>query len=285
MADAVHGLGMEYDGHFTRLKWHRLRRSLSDSLFAANVMLEGFKLGASMELDLRVRGDGGFVVLHDEVLEGETTGQGLIRDAAPASIRQVTIRDGGHVPILSEDLADMLETAHPQALLQFDMKDRLDVIGRRGLAHLQEYFSAAGPSIIVSGADLDLILAVKQQIPDILRGIDPTDKLLEIYGHQGLKAVEAELKLDLLGPTEPDTVYLAWQLILKAAGEGLDLIALTHDVGKRVDAWTYNMKVPSGGFSPSEAQEFSALMALKPDQITTDEAPATEQAWLALQAR
>jgi glycerophosphoryl diester phosphodiesterase len=248
-------------------------------------MSEGFKLGASMELDLRVRRDGGFVVLHDETLEGETTGQGLIREATAASVRPVTIRDGGHVPVLSEDLAGMLETAHPQALLQFDMKDGLDVIGERGLAHLKEYFSAAGPSIIVSGADLDLILAVKKQIPSLLRGIDPTDKLVEIYRHQGLKAVEAELKSDLLGPTAPDTVYLAWHLLLKAAGDGLDLIALAHDVGKRVDAWTYNMKAPSAGFSPSEAQEFSALMALKPDQITTDEAPATERAWLALQAR
>jgi glycerophosphoryl diester phosphodiesterase len=245
-------------------------------------MSEGFELGASMELDLRIRGDGGFVVLHDEALEGETTGQGLIREAASVSIRQVTIRDGGHVPILSEDLANMLETAHRQALLQFDMKDRLDVIGERGLAHLKEHFSAAGPSIIVSGADLALVLAVKKQIPTLSRGIDPTDKLVEIYRHQGLKAVEAELKSDLLGPTEPDTVYLAWQLVLKAAGDGLDLVGLAHDEGKRVDAWTYNMKAPGAGFSSLEAREFCALMALLPDQITTDEAPATERAWLAL---
>lgn len=273
------GLGIAYRGHFIRLKWHRLRRSMSDPLFSTGVMADGFRLGASTELDLRVRADGGFVVLHDRELEGETDGHGLVREASAQEISTLRMREGGNPPILSEDLAAMLETAHPDALLQFDMKDELAVIGSAGLDHLARHFAGAGSSIIVSGADLDLIIAVKERLPDLRRGIDPTDKLIEIYRHQGLKAVEADLRSDLVGPTEPDTIYLAWQLVLQAAHDGLDLIALCHDAGKLVDAWTFNLKDPETGFSQSEAQAFSALMALKPDQITTDEAPATERAW------
>jgi len=282
MTRAFSGLGIRHGGHFTRLKWHRLRRSFNDPLFSAEVMAEGFRLGASTELDLRVRSDGGFVVLHDEELEGETNGHGLIREAAADDIRPLRLTAGGHHPILSEDLASLLQTAHPAALLQFDMKDELAVIGERGMAHLTEYFAGAGSSIIVSGHDLDLILAVKEQLPGLRRGIDPTDKLIEIYRENGLKAVEEDLRADLAGPTEPDRIYLAWPLILRAAAEGLDLIGLCRDAGKLVDAWTFNLQSPDKGFDADEAKHFTALMALKPDQITTDEPIATERAWAAI---
>ncbi|KAB1087754.1 glycerophosphodiester phosphodiesterase [Neorhizobium galegae] len=279
MASEFSGLGIAHQGRFTRLKWHRLRRSLKDPLFSAGVMAESFRLGASSELDLRVRADGGFVVLHDEELEGETTGHGLIREALPETIRGLTLLQGGHPPILSEDLATMLQTAHPDALLQFDMKDEFEAIGRRGMDHLADHFGNAGSSIIVSGADLDLVVAVRRRLPDLKRGIDPTGKLMEIYRHQGPKAVETDLRADIAGPTEPDTIYLAWQLVLQAAKDGLDLIGLCHDAGRLVDAWTFNLKNPDAGFDEAEARSFSALMALKPDQITTDEPVATERAW------
>ncbi|MCQ1835796.1 glycerophosphodiester phosphodiesterase [Neorhizobium galegae] len=284
MASEFSGLGIAHQGRFTRLKWHRLRRSFKDPLFSAGVMAEGFRLGASSELDLRIRADGGFVVLHDEELEGETTGHGLIREALPETIRGLTLLQGGHSPILSEDLATMLQTAHPDALLQFDMKDGLEAIGARGMAHLADHFGGAGSSIIVSGADLDLVVAVKHRLPGLKRGIDPTGKLVEIYRHEGLKAVEADLRADIAGPTEPDTIYLAWQLVLQAAKDGLDLIDLCHDAGRLVDAWTFNLKNPDSGFDEAEARSFSALMALKPDQITTDEPVATERAWAAISA-
>jgi glycerophosphoryl diester phosphodiesterase len=276
------GLGIHNRGHFTRLKWHRLRRAFTDPLFSPGVMAEGFRLGASMELDLRVRGDGGFVVLHDEELEGETNGHGPIRSASAKDIGALRMTSGGHAPILSEDLAHLLQSAHPDALLQFDMKDDLATLGARGMAHLVEHFAGAGSSIIVGCHDLDLIIAVKERLPGLRRGIDPTDKLIEIYRDNGLKAVEADLRSDLAGPTEPDTIYLAWPLILRAASEGLDLIGLCHDVGKLVDAWTFNLQNAAKGFDTDEARHFAALMDLKPDQITTDEPIATERAWAAL---
>ncbi|TAV41821.1 glycerophosphodiester phosphodiesterase (plasmid) [Rhizobium leguminosarum] len=273
------GLEISHEGHRTRLKWHRLRKQCADPLFSAEVMAEGFAAGASMELDLRVRADGGFVVLHDEDLEGETTGHGPVAEKSIGDLRDIRMQEGDRPLIFSEDLAAMMQSTHPTALLQFDMKDDFEAIGARGIAHLAAHFQDIAASVIVSGGSLGLIVAVKEKLPHLLRGIDPTDKLYDIRKASGWKAVEAELRADLRGPTEPDTIYLHWPLILDAANQGLDMIALCQDEGKRVDAWTFTLKDPEVGFSEEEWRGFSTLMALKPDQITTDEAPATERAW------
>ncbi|MBY5378215.1 glycerophosphodiester phosphodiesterase (plasmid) [Rhizobium leguminosarum] len=273
------GLEISHEGHRTRLKWHRLRKQFADPLFSAEVMAEGFAAGASMELDLRVRADGGFVVLHDRELEGETTGHGPVAEKSLGDLSDIRMQEGHRPLILSEDLAAMMQSTHPAGLLQFDMKDGYEAIGARGVAHLAAHFRDIAASVIVSGDSLDLIVAVKEKLPHLLRGIDPTNKLYDIRMANGWKAVETELRADLSGPTEPDTIYLHWPLILDAANAGLDMIALCRDEGKRVDAWTFTLKDPEAGFSEAEWRNFSALMALKPDQITTDEAPATERAW------
>ncbi|MCA2410194.1 glycerophosphodiester phosphodiesterase (plasmid) [Rhizobium leguminosarum bv. viciae 248] len=273
------GLEISHEGHCTRLKWHRLRKRFSDPLFSAEVLAEGFAAGASMELDLRVRADGGFVVLHDKELEGETTGHGPVAEKSVSDLSEIRMQEGDRPLILSEDLAAMMQSTHPAALLQFDMKDDYKAIGARGVAHLATHFRDIAASVIVSGDSLDLIVAVKEKLSHLLRGIDPTNKLYDIRMANGWKAVETELRADLSGPTEPDTIYLHWPLILDAANAGLDMIALCQDEGKRVDAWTFTLKDPEAGFSEEEWRSFSALMALKPDQITTDEALATERAW------
>jgi glycerophosphoryl diester phosphodiesterase len=272
------GLEIVHDGHRTRLKWHRLRKSMADPLFSAEVLADGFRLGASMELDLRVRADGGFVVLHDDVLEGETTGDGEVARLTRDEMDGVTFTDGRPL-LFSEDLNVLLLSVHPDALLQFDMKDDLHLIGERGLEHLVAHFSAPPCPVIVSCHDLQLIVAVRERMPAVLRGIDPTDKLVEMIRREGWSGVAADLVSDLTGPTAPDTVYLAWELVLEASKQGIDLIAIAHDHGVKVDAWTFTLSDPARGFSDEEWQAFSALMALRPDQITTDEAPATARAW------
>jgi hypothetical protein len=195
------------------------------------------------------------------------------------------MKQGARPLILSEDLSAMMRFTHPQALLQFDMKDDYATIGEKGIAHLTAHFSSVAASIIVSGACLDLIVAVRERLPHLKRGIDPSDKLVGLYRQDGLAAVERALLVDLRGPTEPDTVYLHWPLILRARRDGLDMIGLCRAEGRRVDAWTFTLKNPDTGFDDGEWASFQALMALKPDQVTTDEAPATERAWARRMAR
>ena len=59
------------------------------------------------------------------------------------------------------------------------------------------------------------------------------------------------------------------------------LIAYLHAEGVQVDARTHCLATPQTGFSEAEWREFAALLTLRPDQITTDEAVATQAAWLA----
>ncbi len=276
---SAQGLALVHAGRTTRLKWHRLRRRMRDPLFSAETMAEGFRLGASMELDMRVRGDGGFVVLHDDLLEGETNGQGRVAELGRAEMAELSFADTPRPLIFSEDLAAMLRLSHPDALLQFDMKDDYEAVGVEGVAHLARFFADIDANIIVSADSLALIEAIRTEVPSLMRGIDPTNGLVDIYKQDGIAAVERSLLADLRGSTAPDTIYLAWQLVLKADADGLDLIGLCHQEGKKVDAWTFTLKDPERGFDDDEWTAFNRLMALGADQITTDEAIATEAAW------
>ena len=279
MAQIGSGLQIVAHGHVTRLKWHRLRRSLADPEFGAAVMAEGFKIGASMELDLQVRGDGGFVVLHDDTLDRETTGAGPVAEHSGVQLAALRYRTQDAALILSEDLAGLLTLAHPEALLQFDMKNTDEEVGPKGLVHFATHFADLPAGIILSGGSIPLIRALAERAPNLQRGYDPTDHLLEVWPVLGLSGVEKALHAVLRDPVKPDMIYLQWEMILSAAHLGLDMIALSHAEGVTVDAWTHKMANPQAGFSVPEGETFSTLLALKPDQITTDEPVATEAAW------
>jgi glycerophosphoryl diester phosphodiesterase len=276
------GLGLQIvaGAHVTRLKWHRLRKSMAAPEFGAAVMAEGFTLGASMELDLQVRADGGFVVLHDETLDRETTGQGPVAAQTGPEIAALRYRQQDCAPILSEDLAQMLGAAHPAALLQFDMKNTADQVGLRGLDHFADHFADRCGSLIISGGSIPLIRALARRLPALKRGYDPTDDLLDLWP-QGLHRVERHLTEVLTDEVKPDMVYLQWEMVVQASRMGFDMVALAHAHGVQVDAWTHRMTDPAQGFAAPEWVEFAALMALQPDQITTDEPVATEAAYLA----
>ena len=277
----VDGLSIADGAHKTRLKWHRLRTKLADPEFGSVVVAEGFRIGASMELDLRVRRDGGFVVVHDATLERETTGHGPVSEKSAADLTGVIYQQSQSPLILSENLASMMHSAHPDALLQFDMKDDLRTIGEKGLDHLVQVFGQTKAPIIFSGGCADLIQALATRLPHLPRGIDPSDRLFALAGQEGFAACEAALIAELRSGIRPDTCYLYWELVLAAKAIGPDLVAICHAEGVKVDIWTYTLTNPAAGFSDLEWAQFSALMALHPDQITTDEAIATEAAWAA----
>lgn len=276
---AACGLEIRHARGMARLKWHRLRRRMGDPLFSAQTMAGGFALGASMELDLRVRADGGFVVLHDADLDRETDGHGTIRAMTGANLASLSYRDGVRPVILSEDLAECMIAAHPKALIQFDMKDNYAAIGRAGIDHLVRHFSNTSAQIIVSADCPVLITEIRRHLPMLQRGIDPTDRLVDCYHTAGIGAVEAALLAELRGPTEPDTIYLAWELILRAHAGGLDMLTLCQAEGRLVDAWTFTPGAPEHGLTAREAADFAALMALGPDQVTTDESLIIEAHW------
>lgn len=278
--DSMAGLAIDHRGKRVRLKWHRLRRRKRDPLFGADALREGLKNGASMELDLRVTRDGGFAVLHDETLDRETDGRGPAAALTSDEIRALRYADGAPRPVLvAEDIAELLGPAHPDALLQFDMKDDFGAVGREGVERLAGLFSGHDEKLIVGGDSTALTLAISERLPGVRRGLEPSFRLIDLYEAGKKDRLAGQLIEELAGPIRPHMVYLSWELVLSAKADGIDLIRICHDHGALVDAWTFNPADPEAGFSDAEWEKFSTLLELGADQITTDEAIATERAY------
>lgn len=281
--DDAQGIALDVAGRRVALKWHRLRRRRADPLFGLEALRQGLRLGASMEIDLRATADGGFVVLHYAMLERETDGDGDVIARTTGELAGLHYADGAEAArrrlLLVEDMAALMADAHADALLQFDMKDDLTRVGERGLASLGRLAAGSRGSLVVSGECLALIEGIKQALPDVKRGIDPTDRLVALLRDGRTEAVAEQLRREIAGPTEPAFVYLDWRLVLAAREAGIDLVAICHEAGTTVDAWTFNLADPEAGFDDGEWRDFRRLLDLGVDQVTTDEAIATERAY------
>jgi hypothetical protein len=150
----------------------------------------------------------------------------------------------------------------------------------RGVVHVAPPLASRLP-LIVSGDSSELILAIKERLPWIGHGIEPSFRLIELFQRGDSRGAVALLRAELAEQPKPQMVYLNWQLILGALEQDIDLVAICRDAGRQVDAWTFTLADPVGGFSDREWRDFSRLLALGVDQITTDEAIATEQAYAA----
>jgi glycerophosphoryl diester phosphodiesterase len=284
VSSSIHGgAAIDYDGRRVFLKWHRLRRRMADPLFDGGNLRLGLRLGASMEVDLRMTSDFDFAVLHDAELGEESAGTGLVAAHGSDELARLCYRDpqgGAERPVLMlGDLAALAAEAHPDAMLQLDMKDGFEAVGQRGVERLVTAISGSRLPFIVSGDSIGLIVSLAHALPELSRGIDPTDRLVDLFRLGDRRQATKLLQDELAGPAKPEIIYLSWQLLLHARDEGVDLVGICHDAGKRVDAWTYTMSNPAVGFSDREWREFSRLLELEVDQITTDEAIATERAF------
>ena len=215
---------MTRDGHRTWLKWHRARRFGSDPVFTGRRIIEGMAAGASVEVDLVVHGDDGFAVLHDLVLDHETTGQGPVRATPAAVLRGLHLRgnDGAVLPdqvMLLEDLAALIarEGAHPQALLQLDYKEDAAALTPAVIATFAEALRPVARHFILSSGDAEAVGLLTDAVPGMRVGYDPChmgaiERLQASRDFAGFvaEAVAASPRADL--------VYLEYRLVLGGAG-------------------------------------------------------------------
>jgi glycerophosphoryl diester phosphodiesterase len=262
---------VERDGHKTWLKWHRARRTATDPVFTGRRIIEGMKLGASIEVDLVVHAGHGMAVLHNLSLERETTGTGLVRETAPEVLRQLHLRDNAGAPLedrvmLLEDLAALLasEGAHPDALLQLDYKEDAAALDPETIAGFAEALAPVARSFILSSGDATSVNMLTSAVAGLRIGYDPC--------HQG--AIEqlmqdrdyaAFVAAAVAASPRAELDYLEYSLVLAADDEGFDLIGAFHAHGRRVDAYTIN-HADAAGIEVAER-----LLALRTDQITTDD--------------
>jgi glycerophosphoryl diester phosphodiesterase len=264
-------LYIERDGHRTWLKWHRARRRVDDPVFSRARILEGMRLGASVEVDLVVHGGGGMAVLHNLTLEEETTGTGPVRAADAATLRALQLRaNDGRVlterVMLLEDLCAELrrDPPHNDALLQLDFKEDMAALDPRTVAGFGEAMGNLGPHMILSGGDLAAVTALVRAAPGVRMGYDPC--------HGGsLEALKASgdfagwIAEALAAAPDAELIYLAHEIVTAADDAGIDLIGLVQAAHRRVDVYTIRRVTPEG------LRLAVRLVALKADQITTDD--------------
>lgn len=259
------------NGHKTWLKWHRGRRRAGDPAFTGQRILEGMRLGASVEVDLVVHADRGYAVLHDLSVERETTGSGKVAELTAAQLRSFYLRDEDGKPLdqpvmLLEDLAALLAKsgAHPDALLQLDYKEDAKVLDDRAIRTFKDSVGPVARHMILSSGDADSVRLLSEGVEGMRIGYDPChdgalERLAVSRDYAGFvaDAIAASPKAEM--------IYLAYPLVLEADRQGFDLIDAFHQHGRRVDSYT----IKAANADSRAAVE--RLLALKVDQITTDD--------------
>jgi glycerophosphoryl diester phosphodiesterase len=273
------GVAIVRGGHTTWLKWHRARRTAGDLPFTAARILEGLRLGASVEVDLVRHAGGGFAVLHAFVLDRSTTGTGRVTATPPEVLRTLFQRDGNgkptaHRPMLFEDLCALLVAGagiSPQAVLQLDLKEDAPALTAGVVASFAASAAPIARHFILSGGHPEAIRRLADAVPDLPLGFDPChegaiDRLIETRDFAGFVAhAVAEFP-------RAEMIYLEYRLVLFAAGHDFDLIDAFHAAGKRIDAYTLTST------DAAAVAIARRLLDLRADQITTDDPVGLEQA-------
>ena len=265
------GIAIERGGWRTLLKWHRGRKQAGDIAFTGARIAEGLSLGASVEIDLQRQAGGGFVVLHDQTLERETTGIGAVADALPDYLERLRLRDNDgnsteHVPMLLGDLARLLaeKSGGDGAILQLDMKNDAIDLTNGDVKVFAETMAPVLDHIILSCGDAALVKMMRDALPKLGVGYDPC--------HFG--AVDAVLASSKFARFVVDAVaamphatmiYLEARLVLEADRRGFNLVEAFHNNGKTIDAYTIRDS------NVSMLPDVLRLLDLRCDQITTDD--------------
>jgi glycerophosphoryl diester phosphodiesterase len=269
------GIAIASGDHVTRLKWHRLQRRRSDLPFTPRRLLEGLAAGASVEVDLRRHADHSFVCLHDASLDRETSGSGPVAEASLEQLRRLTLRGAagttGEGLILLEDLAELARgMAAPDALIQLDLKEVDSALDSHTVENFRRTMACIAGHCILSGCDWTVISRLADAVPAMRRGFDPCAEDTLEHLRDGIDCLDFVESTLAIAP-DAEMIYLDYRIVLAAEEMGIDLVAPFRAAGKAVDAWTLNAD------HPEAARSVKRLVALKVDQITTDEPDALQE--------
>jgi glycerophosphoryl diester phosphodiesterase len=254
-----------------RIKWHQLRTRFAEAPFKPSNLALGWRLGASLEIDIISCADGRFVVAHDSTLGPATTGRGRIAKMRLAALAGLFHRDRGGTADASapvSSLADLVAPLRrlapgPNANLQLDLK-------MAGVQNLSEVLIAdavravAGleREIIIGSHYLEEARRLVAAMPGARLGYDP---MRAVSRDPGLARNPAHLFRHLEQRRKGVTVaYLRFDVVVASEQCGFPLVGRLLDLGIETDAWTVN---------PGPALTDAILRTLvntKVRQITTD---------------
>lgn len=247
-----------------RLKWHKLRTRYAETPFKLSNLALGWRLGASLEIDILATADDRFVVAHDATLGPSTTGRGRVA-AMPLSAMAGVFhrdRDGAadpDAPVLS--LADLV--AHLRSMPQAPGANlQLDVKVPEGRALPDAAVATLERAIVVSSHDLEEARRLAGAMPGARLGYDPMraasrDPDLARDPKRLFRHMERRREGVALA-------YLRFDTVAASEARDFSLVRRLFDLGIETDAWTVN---------PGPALTGSILRTLveaKVRQITTD---------------
>jgi len=295
---------IRYRGRAVALKYHRLLsgRGLHppNSLSALEEVLEG---GAGViEFDVRLLGDGTWVLHHDPTLERETSGVGPLGLWDRERFKALRLRGFEEPPALLEEVVERLAGVDRPLKVQVDLKEERPLSPEaarsflEGLAPLR-----ANPrlQVVVGGlADWNL-RALLRLDPALPVGLDfafhldapvgPWPRLpqrVNAYGYlddhplgflpltEPGAYLEDRLEVLLHLLPRPVEVYLRKEFLVQALRDGVNPVAFIHQrLGVPVDVWTLNPEEPAFSAFLEAALDAGA------DQITTDSPLGLVREW------
>lgn len=232
---------------------------------------------AFIEVDVSALADGDYLLVHDDELESETSGQGAVIACTLAQARQLFYMQNGtvtsfHVPMLSQ-VVELYHRAHCGARLQLDFKNVIPLPTDEPLHRLVNLIEPLGDRVLVStGADWQL-RKLRHLAPWLLLGFDimdyvdwePLDKVRDpralpkqrgAYGYyddhplaqQKLWTIPEYLRdrCESLMGLVPDVsvFYLEHNLIAQSLRDGFNWAETLHERGIKLDAWTMDVTDP-----------------------------------------
>jgi glycerophosphoryl diester phosphodiesterase len=256
---------------------------------------------AFIEIDVTPLREDDYLLVHDDVLEHETTGSGPVSAAAPGDIAGLHIRYGdavmSHRPALLSEVVALLLSHGGKARLQIDYKSVLPMADDEPLRRLIRLIEPLGGRVLVStGADWHLrrLRALAGWLDlgfDIGFYLDyrpqPADPRLPpfragAYGYHDDHILAAQRLLptpaylaercDILRLATPgmSTWYVHHLLISRMLDDGFNLADWLHAHDIRLDAWTLDVGRPTSA-------DALRLRAAGVDQFTTNTPAALGQ--------
>jgi glycerophosphoryl diester phosphodiesterase len=255
------------------LKWHMLRRAASEPPFSLRNLRAGLARNASMEVDIRLLGDGSWICLHDATLEAETDGSGPVANLDAQAISRLRISGSDYAPPLLADIVKAVKgAASSGACLQLDLKEPAAGLSAGAAASFAELIGPVAATCVLSGCDWVTVKRLAATVPKLRLGYDPYEAA---EGRSFANPSELRAFVDDIGKSAPDAAiyYLHHRFVSLCLDNGLNPVAALKATGAMVDIWTLDPSLPG------IEKILPRMVAAGADQITTNDPRRLAELW------
>ena len=271
-ADAA-GVAIQAGSRPVLLKWHMLRRRHGEPPFSLRNLHDGVALGASVEIDIQLLGDGNWICLHDDVLDEETDGSGPVKAIGAAEAQRLRIAGADYAPPLLSDVVRIVaQHARGGTCVQIDLKESAVALDQTAIDNFAALVAPVAAHCLLSGTDWAAVAALGDAVPAMPLGFDPYD-MAENRRFRDAADIEAFMQEVRAVSGKVRTFYLWHQFVSDALALGADPVGLLKKHGSFVDVWTLDPATPD-----IEAL-LPAMVDAGADQITTNDAVGMAALW------